>query len=87
MARAWYVYDGSGDVDSVDSYLYTSVKPTCFSGRTLCAIYATFGPANPSQPQSISPNLQTYIANGISVGGPQPAGSGQKRYAYFLPQA
>lgn len=88
MARAWYSYNGSGPVDSVDSYLYASVQPTCLAGRDLCAIYATKGVANPSKPQTISSNLQTYIANGIMVGGPQPATpQGTKPYAYFFPTA
>jgi len=87
MARAWYVYNGSGPVDSVDSYLYSSTDPTCLAGRTLCAIYATIGNPNISKPQTISTRLQTYIADGVAVGGPQPAApQGAKPYAYFFPQ-
>jgi len=85
MARAWFAYDGTGNVDSVDSYLYApTTGPSCFSGRTLCAIYATRDPSNPLKPLAISTNLQSYIGTGITNGGPQPPRP-DKPYVYFLP--
>jgi len=86
MARAWYVYIGSGSTDDVDNYLPTIFTPTCFSGHHLCAVYATVNPSYPSKPLTISLLLRYYIANGIVSGGPQPfIPPKTKPYVYFLP--
>jgi len=85
MPKVWYAYDGTGPINSVDSYLIISGTPNCLAGRILCAIKATFSLSDPTKPQTISTNLQDYIAYGIGLGGPQPSGVGQKPYAYFLP--
>ena len=84
MCRRWYAYMVEGPVDSVDSYLYSDAgSPSCFSGRRLCAIYATCDPTNPNQPLTISQRLQNYIATGITNGGPQPQPP-EKPYVYFF---
>jgi len=84
MPRVWYSYDGTGPIDSVDSYLIISGSPICLAGRLLCAIKAQFSDANPTRPQVISSNLQNYIAYGIAYGGPRPSPP-DKPYVYFLP--
>ena len=88
MPRVWYAYNGSGPINSVDSYLIISGTPNCLAGRILCAIKATFSFSDPTKPHTISTNLQNYIANGIAVGGPQPASPvGTKPYVYFCPNS
>ena len=84
MSRAWYIYNGTGSTDDVDSYVYanTGAPGFCFSGRTVCAVYATFNELNPNEPLVISSNLQVYISDGIQHGGPRPS-SPFKHYVYF----
>lgn len=84
MSRAWYVYKrGNADITLPESYIYSSVKPTCLNGRIICAIYAIYAGQNPA---TISNNLQTYAGNGQSSGLAQPSSPlGAKKYVYLLP--
>ena len=65
MAICWYVYNGTGDVNSPSSYTLSSCtfRPTCCAGDRVCAIAAPNGGATPSV---ISANIQRYIANGLA---------------------
>lgn len=60
MARSWYVYDGMGSPFLASSYNFTFIKPTCFHGCRVCAIYAA---GVGSIPTSISNNIRAYIIN------------------------
>ncbi|RAJ31599.1 hypothetical protein LY11_02098 [Pedobacter cryoconitis] len=66
MAKAWYLYNGSGDPNSSISYtLYnpldlTAVAP-CPDGCRLCAIKSNTGPGRPVSP--LSNNVRTYLSN------------------------
>jgi hypothetical protein len=81
MSRAWYAYVGGGtDPRLISSYNITTTKPQCTVGGTICSIYAYAGGANPV---SLSANLQSYIANALSSGVPQPAvPATAKKYVY-----
>lgn len=79
MERAWFSYTRNGSPTLPENYIYTTLKPTCTSGRVVCAIYAPYiGGVNPFY---ISFNLQNYIATGVA----QPLGPWAKRFVYFLP--
>jgi hypothetical protein len=81
MARAWYTYDGSGDVNQPSNYNLTTVKPACRTGAQMCAIYAVYGGLNPFE---ITEALQVYIANGLATGLPQPqTPAGAKKFVYL----
>jgi len=85
MLKAWYIYNGSGDVSDKNSYtLANTGAPSCRAGRKLCALKALYEPLNPTRPMIISSNLQVYISQGITNGGPQPPAP-NKAYVYFLP--
>jgi len=85
MSKTWYIYNGIGPTNDVDSYIYANTgAPNCRAGRRLCALKALFDPTNPTKPLVISSNLQVYIAQGMTSGGPQPPAP-DKAYVYFLP--
>lgn len=83
MSRAWYSYDRSGSILLPENYIYTSAKPTCLSGRIVCAVYAIYAGTNPG---GFSANLQQYISAGQATGSAQPTTPlGAKKYVYLLP--
>lgn len=79
MAREWYSYDGTGDLDQLSSYTLSSGNPACVNGTTVCAIFALNGAQNPS---ILSSNLQMYISDIGIRGLAQPEDPGAKRYVY-----
>lgn len=81
MARTWYVYNGIGDPLVPASYISTFSKPSCASGCSLCAIYATGTGINPSV---LSSNIRGYIGDVLATQISQPGGinTGIKKYAY-----
>ncbi|MBB5646286.1 hypothetical protein HDE70_002574 [Pedobacter cryoconitis] len=58
MARAWYVYNGTGDPLLISSYILSPRKPPCLNGCKICAIYAYNGGPSPSV---LSGNIRNYI--------------------------
>lgn len=80
MARDWYAYDGRGDINLASSYFRTSVKPTCFDGLQLCAIYVSDGAPNPT---NISANVRQYIFDALITGRAQPDRRRKKKYVYL----
>ena len=76
MAKAWYIYDGSGNPTLSTSYtLYNpadlnAVAP-CPDGCRLCAIKSNTGPGlRPVTP--LSNNVRTYLSNFFIAQGVQP---------------
>lgn len=83
MSRAWYYYTRSGHPCLPENYIYSPAKPTCNSGRIVCAVYALYCGINPCL---ISTNLCTYIAILQATGLAQPSQPvGAKKYVYGLP--
>ena len=80
MARAWYAYQGRGDIEATSSYSFVSVPPSCRNGLNLCAISLKDGTGNPIV---ISTNVRQYIFNALVRGVPQPEGLNVKPYVYL----
>ncbi|MBB5623463.1 hypothetical protein HDE69_004547 [Pedobacter cryoconitis] len=76
MAKAWYLYDGSGNPFVNTSYnIYNPssplTQPPCQDGCRLCAIQSTTAPG----PRPISPlsnNVQAYLTTFFIAQVPQP---------------
>lgn len=83
MARDWYAYDGRGDINISASYFRVNVKPTCFDGLELCAIYVQDGAPNPT---NISANVRQYVFNSLVTSRAQPDIAGSKKYVYLKGQ-
>lgn len=83
MSRAWYSYQRNNPTNLPESYIYSTSKPTCNTGRIVCSIYALYAGLNPL---TVSSNLQSYIAAGQSTGLAQPSTPvGAKKFVYLLP--
>lgn len=83
MAREWYAYDGRGDINIPSSYFRVNVRPTCFDGLAICAIYVEDGTPHPKK---ISSNVRQYIFNALVTSRAQPDGPGLKQYVYLKGQ-
>jgi len=70
MARAWYSYNGTGNVLVSASYNRISGDPGCSGSKTICAIYSLNGGLKPVSP--LSGNIQQYINDALAFGLPQP---------------
>lgn len=85
MAKYWYIYNNVEDPFDASSYevLYPPNKPTCTTGGTICAIYATASNSVNSPQSPLSANLLQYIAFGLTGSGvPQPD-YGAKPFVYL----
>jgi hypothetical protein len=80
MSKEWYAYDGRGDINIPASYFRINVKPSCFDGLHLCAIYVTDGAPNPAV---LSANVRQYIFNSLATSRSQPDVEGEKKYVYL----
>jgi len=82
MAKAWYAFMGNGDPLDSSNYIRISVKPDCFCGNDICAIYAD---DRGFQPEGFwSTNLIKYINDGLATGDMQPAEPYYvKKYVYL----
>lgn len=68
MAKAWYLYNGSGNPSVSSSYTIYNfsnplTQPPCPDGCKLCAIYSTTGNTNILNPISpLSNNILAYLS-------------------------
>jgi len=79
--KAWYVYDGSGDIYHAASYRRITHKPNSDRGKYICAVYASSGGLIPTSP--LSANVQQYIADALASGLAQPPKL-KKHIKYFV---
>jgi hypothetical protein len=79
--KAWYVYDGSGDIYHAASYRRITNKPNSVTGKYINVIYASSGNISPTSPLSV--NIQQYIADALSSGLAQPP-KFKKHVKYFV---
>ncbi|AMP99906.1 hypothetical protein AY601_3033 [Pedobacter cryoconitis] len=81
MARNWYTYNGTGEELLCSSYTLASIRPSCFNGHNICAIYAVGG-VYPTCP--LSANIRNYIATVLItfLASPDNSNLAVKKYAY-----
>jgi len=82
MAKAWYAYMGTGEPTDSSNYIRIGIKPDCFCGNEICAIYADDRGLQPTG--TWSPNLMKYIADALATKEMQPAKPYYiKKYVYL----
>jgi hypothetical protein len=67
FSTAWFVYNGSGNVDDPANYTEVSGTPSCPGSTSLCSINATVG--SNSQPV-MTQSLENEISTAISTNNP-----------------
>ncbi|MBB6501664.1 hypothetical protein [Pedobacter cryoconitis] len=89
MGLNWYAYIGGTAGDPTLARNYSRIvhgKPGCVFGAFVCAIYSLGGMITPYSP--LTPNIQTYIANGLANLVPEPQlPVGSKPYVYMKPSS
>jgi hypothetical protein len=84
MAKSWFAYGGTGSVILPENYLLAPDVPRCRDGYTVCAIYVEN--IGLDFPGSLSQNIRTYIANGLTNGVPEPRiPFASEKYVYMRP--
>jgi hypothetical protein len=90
MPRAWYIFNGSSDIDAqyaAGNYrsMNNGNKPACVNGLQICAIYCSYTGAKGIHPTiPLSRNITQYITDAFGTQVSQPQfPSNTKRYVYL----
>jgi hypothetical protein len=78
--RCWYAYI-SGNPLLASSYSKATMKPECFTGCCICAIYV---PACGTVPMALSGNMRQYVTNALITCRSQPPVPPSCKYFVYM---